>query len=141
MKKYPSKIDFGIVFFILAVLVVSSMLMISPPVWFGLIANIILLAFIAHIFATTFYVIDGSSLTIKSSFIVNKKIEVSRITKISETNNPLSAPAASLDRLEISYDQYGSVLISPKDKSGFISHITRLNPQIEVQYKSISSYK
>lgn len=139
MKKYPSKIGFGIVFFILAVLIVSSMFMISPPVWFGLIVNILLLAFIAHIFATTFYVIDGRSLIIKSSFIVNKKIEVSRITKISETNNPLSAPAASLDRLEISYDQYGSVLISPKDKSGFISHITRLNPQIEVQCKSISS--
>ena len=135
MKKYPSKIGFGLVFFILAMLVVSSMFMVSPPVWSGLIVNVILLAFIIHLFATTFYVIDGNSLNIKSSFLVNKKIEISRIKKISETNNPLSAPAASLDRLKISYDQYSSVLISPKDKSGFISHITRLNPQIEVQYR------
>ena len=109
--------------------------MVSPPVWSGLIVNVILLAFIIHLFATTFYVIDENSLNIKSSFLVNTKIEISRIKKISETNNPLSAPAASLDRLEISYDQYGRILISPKDKSGFISHITRLNPQIEVQYR------
>ncbi len=136
MKKYPSRISFGLVFFILAILVGSTIPMISPPVWPGLIINLLVLTFVAHLFATTHYVIDGSSLNIKSSFLVNMKIEINRIKKISETNNPISAPAASLDRLEIAYDEYGSILISPKDKSGFINHITRLNPQIEVQYKS-----
>ncbi|TLP80170.1 PH domain-containing protein [Maribacter sp. ACAM166] len=72
-------------------------------------------------------------------FTQNKTIralsEIDKIRKISETNNPLSAPAASLDRLEIVYDAYGTILISPKDKSGFIKHITQLNPKIEVTYK------
>ncbi len=136
MKKYPSKIGFGLVFFILAVLAGSTIPMITPPVWLGLIVNVLLLIFIAHLFATTYYVIDGSFLNIKSSFLINKKIDINRIKKISETNNPLSAPAASLDRLEITYDEYGSILISPKDKSGFLDHITRLNPQIEVKLKS-----
>ncbi|SDE84738.1 PH domain-containing protein [Pricia antarctica] len=135
MKKYPSKIGFGLVCFILAVVVGSTIPLISPPIWIGLIVNVLLLVFIAHLFKTTYYVIDGNSLIIKSSFLVNKKIDINRIRKISETNNPLSAPAASLDRLEIAYDRHGSILISPKDKSGLINHITRLNPQIEVQYK------
>lgn len=136
MKKYPSKIGFGLVIFILAVVAGSTIPIISPPIWLGLIINVLLLISVAHLFKTTYYLIDGNSLIIKSSFLVNNKTDINRIKKISETNNPLSAPAASLDRLEIAYDKYGSILISPKDKSGFIDHITRLNPQIEVQYKS-----
>lgn len=136
MKKYPSKISFGLLFFILLILAGSAILMVSPPVWLGLIVNVLLLVFIIHLFMSTYYLIDGGFLIIRSSFLINKKIKISRVKKISETNNPLSAPAASLDRLEITYDNYGSVLISPKDKSGFIKHITRLNPQIEVTYKA-----
>ena len=80
--------------------------------------------------------IDGNSLIIKSGFLVSKEININRIKNISETHNPLSAPAASLDRLEMAYDEYGSILISPQDKLGFLDYITRLNPQIKVQYKS-----
>lgn len=137
MKKYPSKISFGLLFFILLVLTGSTILMVSPPVWLGLLVNMLLLVFIIHLFTSTYYLIDGSSLIIKSSFLFTKKIEINSIKKISETNNILSAPAASLDRLEITYDNYGSILISPKDKSGFIKHITKLNPLIEVNYKAI----
>ena len=129
MKKYPSKISFGLLFFILLILAGSAILMVSPPVWIGLIVNVLL-------FMSTYYLIDGRFLIIRSSFLINKKIKISSVKKISETNNPLSAPAASLDRLEIIYDNNGSVLISPKDKSGFIKHITRLNPQIEAAYKA-----
>ena len=136
MKKYPSKISFGLLFFILLILAGSAILMVSPPVWLGLIVNVLLLVFIIHLFMSTYYLIDGRFLIIRSSFLINKKIKISSVKKISETNNPLSAPAASLDRLEIIYDNNGSVLISPKDKSGFIKHITRLNPQIEAAYKA-----
>lgn len=136
MKKYPSKIGVGIVIFIVAVLVGSTIPMISPPIWVGLLINLLLFIFIGHLFLTTYYIIDGYSLCIKSSFLVNKKIDIKRVKKISETNNPLSAPAASLDRLEIIYDEYGSILISPKDKLGFIAHMIRLNPEIVVQYKA-----
>ncbi|SEL03026.1 PH domain-containing protein [Maribacter orientalis] len=136
MKKYPSKIGIGLVIFIAAVLVGSTIPMISPPIWVGLIINLLLFIFIGHLFLTTYYVIDGDSLYIKSSFLINKKIDIKRVKKISETNTPLSAPAVSLDRLEIVYDEHGSILISPKDKLGFIAQMTRLNPEIVVQYKS-----
>ena len=136
MKKYPSKIGIGLVIFIAAVLVCSTIPMISPPIWVGLIINVLLFIFIGHLFFTTYYVIDGSSLRIKSSFLVNKKIDIKSVKKIAETRNPLSAPAGSLDRLEIVYGEYGSILISPKDKRGFIAHMSRLNPEIRVQYNS-----
>ena len=95
----------------------------------------------SYLFKTTYYLIDGNSLIIKSGFPVNKEINLNRIKTITETNNPLSAPAASLDRLEIEYDEYGSILISPKDKWGFIDYITQLNPQFKVQDKSGNYWK
>ena len=68
--------------------------------------------FVFHLFTTTYYTIDGSSLKIKSIFLVNKKIDINKIKKILETNTPLSAPAESLDRLEIIYVESGSMSIS-----------------------------
>jgi len=38
----------------------------------------------------------------------------------------------SLDRLEIFYNRFDSVVISPEDKAGFIAELTKLNPEIEV---------
>ena len=42
------------------------------------------------------------------------------ITSIKPSNNPLSSPALSLDRLRIRYDGGRYVLVSPRDKAGFI---------------------
>ena len=136
MKKYKSKISYGLLLFILVIMIGSTIPMISPPIWPGLILNLLVLVFIAHLFSSTYYVIDGDYLNVKSGFIINKKIDINTVRKISETNNPISAPAASFDRLEIVYNQYDSIIISPKDKSGFIDHIARVNPQIEVRHKT-----
>lgn len=87
-------------------------------------------------FLTTYYVIDGNYLIINSGFIVRMKIDINTVLKIVETYSIISSPATSLHRLNIIYNEHSSVLISPKDKSGFIAHITRINPQIVVQNKS-----
>lgn len=54
------------------------------------------------------------------------------IRKIEETRNPISAPAPSLNRLEIFYNRFDSIVISPKDKPEFIANLIKLNPEIEV---------
>jgi len=136
MKKYPSKISYGLVVFILAILVGSTIPMISNQIWLGLIINLLVAAFIAHLFLTTYYVIDEGFLIVKSGFLINKQIDINAIRSISETNNPIGSPAASFDRLEIVYHKFDNILISPRDKSGFIDHITRINPQIVVRYIS-----
>lgn len=109
--------------------------MISPPFWLGLGINVLFIAFVAYLFLTTYYVIEGNFLRVKSGFLINKIIDIHTIRIISETNNPIGAPAASLDRLEISYNKHDTILISPKDKSGFIDQILRINPQIEIRYR------
>lgn len=62
----------------------------------------------------------------------SKKIKIAAIRKIKETRTPISAPAPSLDRLEIFDNRFDSVIISPKNKSGFISLFNEVNPMIDV---------
>jgi len=69
--------------------------------------------------ATTYYKIEGEHLFI-SCGPVEKSVPLSEITGVTPTNNPLSSPALSLDRLRIDYGQGQSVMISPRDKDGFI---------------------
>ncbi|MDR2250836.1 PH domain-containing protein [Acinetobacter sp.] len=72
---------------------------------------------------STYYLIENNQLIIKS-MIFRWKINISDITQIEPTHNPLSSPALSLDRLKIIYMKNGriaSVMISPKDKEGFLN--------------------
>jgi hypothetical protein len=103
--------------------------------WVPLLIHAAVAAFVGHLFFTTFYVVEGDTLLVKSSALVNIKIDIGVIRKIKETNNPLSSPALSLDRLWIDYGKGAAVMISPKDKEGFIRHILQINPSVEVKYR------
>jgi hypothetical protein len=46
-------------------------------------------------------------------------IRISSIESVSETRNPLSSPALSLDRLRVDYDNGRWMMVSPADKSAF----------------------
>ncbi len=74
--------------------------------------------------------ITGDVLYIQCGFLYNQQIKISSIRQIKETNNPISSPALSLDRIEIKFDKYSSVLISPKEKEMFIEHLQQINPAI-----------
>ncbi|AJB47833.1 hypothetical protein J671_3180 [Acinetobacter sp. 1130196] len=77
----------------------------------------------------TYYVVENNTLIIKS-LVFRWKININDITQIEPTHNPLSSPALSLDRLKISYMKNGriaKVMISPKDKEGFLNTL-RKNP-------------
>lgn len=87
--------------------------------------------FIGYHFVSTYYEIGNGVLRVKSGFLVNRSIPISSITKLEATKNPISAPATSFDRLEVFYNKYESVIISPKGKRAFIGHLKQLNPQIQ----------
>jgi hypothetical protein len=135
MKRYNSKIGFGITFFIAAVLGIASLAMVLTGAWPGLIIIIIVAGFIVYVFRTTYYLIEGNQLIVKSGFMVDKIIAIEGVSKIVETNNPLSAPAASLDRMAIYYDEKKWIMISPKDKEEFIRHMTAIHDKIVVTRK------
>lgn len=103
--------------------------------WLPLLLIILLITAITYLLISINYIVDNNTLIIKCGFIYQTKIDISDITKIEETRNPISSPAASLDRLEIYYGKFDSVVVSPKDKHAFIDELTRINSNIEVKYR------
>ena len=131
-KRFNSKMGLEIIIPVVLVLVLTGALAASDGAWLVVPINLVVFAFVFILFRGTYYTINGNQLIIKAGFLFNKTLEISEVTKITETYNPLSAPAASLDSLEIKYNKTYE-LISPKDKDGFIAEMISLNPQIEVK--------
>ncbi|HAN65620.1 MAG TPA: hypothetical protein DCQ34_04810 [Chitinophagaceae bacterium] len=134
--RFYSKIGLEIVLPIaIVMLFVIGMLLRSEGTWPVVLFLLLLNGFIAYLFTQTYYEINGHELKIKSGFLFNSRVDVNDIREIRETNNPLSSPAISLDRLEVRYGKNKYVLISPKDKKGFIDSIVSVNPSISIKYK------
>jgi hypothetical protein len=114
------------------VLVLTAVAMVSSKAWPGLGIILLVAGFIVYLFRTTYYLIEGTSLIVKSGFMVSTTIPIDKVYKIVETNNPLSSPATSLDRLAIYYNERDWIMISPTDKEGFILHMTAIHDKIVV---------
>lgn len=70
-------------------------------------------------------------LDVRSGIFYHRRFDIGKIKSISESSNMISAPAPSLDRLELRYGQYDLIVVSPKDKSGFANELVKRNPYIE----------
>lgn len=106
--------------------------MIFSESWPGIFILLILALFIFHLFRNTNYKITDNQLYIKSGFIYQSKIDINQIKKISHTRSILSAPALSFDRLEILYNKFDSVIISPENKEEFVAELKKINPRIQI---------
>jgi hypothetical protein len=135
IKTYQSGISSKLVAFMSVVFLAVMILPMLEGDCIGIIIIIPVAAFILHLFSTTNYTINGTTLTVKSGFVVNITVDINAIRSIAETDTILSAPAASMDRLEITYNKYDSVVISPKNKAEFIADILAVNDQVKVTYK------
>ena len=133
MKRYPSKISYGLLLFVIAVIVGTTIPIISQGNLLGLGINLLTLLFVLYVFFSIYYTIEGNILIISIGFVTMKKIDISKIMMISKSNSWISSPAASLDRLKISYNKHSNILVSPRDKEGFIKELTRINSKIAVQ--------
>lgn len=136
MEKFKSKISIGLVFFLGVVLGGMFLKLLYDGVWSVSVLIFCQILFIAHMFRTTFYTIENEKLQIKSGFLINFSVDIQQIKKISETNSLMSAPAISFDRIEILYNKFDTVVISPKDKKKFIEAIQKINPEVEVKIKN-----
>ena len=136
---FTSKIDFWLAFLILG----SSLLLILVPVWEWMYNNssIKRILFISLftmpgaillllIFFNVKYSLSDDELFVKNGFST-QSIPLKDIIYIIPTNSMLSAPALSLDRIEIKY-KGGSIVISPKDKEGFYRAIQERVPALEI---------
>lgn len=134
MKTHQSKID-KIYWVILLFFVVMAVYGIIIQEWLMAIISTISSAYFCLIFFTMRYVIDDEYLLIRTKFFPSQKVALQDIRKIEESNSILAAPAFSFDRLEILYNKYDSILVSPEDKEQFIADLLNVNPDIEVRYK------
>lgn len=130
MTVYRSKISWGLVTFLLIVLGGCLLPAIFDGVWQMLLIIVPVIIFIAHMYINTYYIVKDNMLIVKCGF-TKKIFDINTFRKIAETNNAASAPALSQDRLELFYNGYESIVISPKNKAGFITHIQKINPAIE----------
>jgi len=132
---FKSKIGLGLVIPLGFILAGTLVPMLLDSSWLGLIIIGLVAFFTAHMLLTTYYTVDCGIINIRCGFFVNQNVAIDSIKSIKETNNMLSSPAASLDRLEIAFNKYDTVMISPKDKAGFIALLKSLKPDIEVTLK------
>lgn len=132
-KTYRSKIGIEVILILTIVLGFSFYKLLDQPKISGIITLGALLVFILYIVLSIQYKINNNILTVKAGFLVNTKIDIQKIKKIKKTFNPLSSPAASINRLEICYNNGDFVLISPKNRDQFIKDLLEINPNIEVK--------
>lgn len=119
-----------------AILIIAPALMvygvITEPGIVIIIVTIALIVLLATLFFGTKYVIQGNELIVHGG-ITKTKINIAQIRSLRPSKNPLSAPAMSLDRIEITYDPDIQVtLVSPKDKELFVKKLLEVNPAIKL---------
>ncbi|NHM01964.1 PH domain-containing protein [Flavobacterium difficile] len=131
MKVYKSKIDWWLGLFLVYPIFMSIKNILEGNLY-GLIGLSVVVGLILIFSKTTRYIIIENQLIVKSTWIVNERIDISKITKIEKSNSVLSSPALSLDRLSVRYNKYDEVLISPKEKKAFIDELLKANPNIEI---------
>lgn len=130
MRTYRSSLGFIVAAPIIIIMGVITPIFILNGAWFGLAVNLLVFFFTLHMYMTTQYTISGGTLKIVSGFIYRNEIQVGTISRITPSNNPISSPAFSLDRLEIRYNRNDAVLVSPKEKDAFLRDLKEANPAI-----------
>jgi hypothetical protein len=140
LRVYKSKIEYGflLAFFLLVILVIFGLIIKKESMSSILINGGIIIAifvFLCYGIFSIRYFIDGETLKIRNGFIYRKDIEISNIKSIKKSNSIISSPAAVFDKIEINYNKYDSVLVSPNDKESFANDLLAINPSIKLQLK------
>ena len=103
--------------------------------WVSIVVVVVLWGFIASLIWPLYYEITSSELVVRSG-LLHWEIPLSSIQQVYPSHNMLASPALSLDRLRIEYsrnDKTRFMLISPKDKSGFLTDIAQNAGDFEVR--------
>lgn len=80
----------------------------------------------------TGYTITDKDLAVRCGPVAFK-IGLGKIRKVRRSRHPLSAPALSLDRLDVEYED-GYTFISPADVEVFLKVLQERCPQADIQY-------
>lgn len=134
---FPSKKDFWLSLLIWGTIVICTVPIFTEKEWAVLFIMFPIDIILIWFWFTTGYRLEGENLIIKYGPF-KKIIPVMEITRIRATKNPLSAPALSIDRLEITYGRYDMALISPKEKQDFVWRLLEINSKIDVEFSLLN---
>ena len=90
--------------------------------------EVLIVAFIVWTYRGTRYLVTDREVIARSGPF-RWRIEIAGIESIRPSRSPLSSPAMSLDRLEIRYGGGRRLLISPKDREGFLEAVVARSPE------------
>lgn len=124
--RFNSKIDWwywAVIGFVVLLLGYSTFVAVSAAeavaIWTMVFAWMLGLGLPLWLAFSTYYVVEQDSLLIRSGPF-KWVIDTKTITSIEPSRSSLSSPALSLKRLEITYGNHQTILVSPKDWKGFI---------------------
>lgn len=135
-KRFKSKYDIWIVLVLVIPIMVIAWAVVhtfSLVLLICMVPSIFALWLVADCFFNSYYEIDGSMLRIKFGVLLDSKIDIMTIKSILPVRTFLSSPAWSIDRIEVKYGKFGSVVISPADNAGFIKECLMVNPSVETK--------
>ena len=131
MKRFQSEIDTSLVVLLSAIGLGTFFLLLSEAnaatteaFWFSLTVLLLADGLVLWIFLSTYYDIDGNTLTIHSGPL-SWNIPISEIDDVQPSRFLISGPALSLNRLEICYQQGKKLRISPKHQAEFLNALGR----------------
>jgi hypothetical protein len=135
---FPSKIDLWLVV-VLSVSVGAPLLVLGYRVLVvrdtKLVPPVLVLtgvtAFLCWIYATTAYRITADMLLVRCG-PMRVDVPLKSVNALRASRNPLSAPALSLDRIEVSYDSK-RVVISPRDRTAFVAAMKQRLPNVHLE--------
>jgi membrane protein YdbS with pleckstrin-like domain len=141
--RYRSKVDAWLAAvligaFLLALMVMLFVLVLSgvfATTWWIAVLYLAIWGGVLSLLFPLYYEITPSTLLVRSGWF-RREVPLASIQRVFPTHNPLSAPALSLDRLQVEYTQ-GSlprfVLISPRDTASFLRDLAECAGDLEVQ--------
>lgn len=95
-----------------------------------------LLFLFSILYATTYYKIENEQVIISMFFYITK-INISEIRRIKHSNSLIKTnlykPGFHYKGIEIEYNKYDDIFISPKNNELFINQLLQRNPNIEIK--------
>ena len=133
MKVYWSKVDIWLVIIVFAPFIYAVAQSIKEKnYWITCLLTIIMLL-VLSLYWQIKYIIKDNHLIIHAGIFGSTKIPISDIKSVHKTYNPLSAPALSIQTLEVKYGKYDYQLISPQNRMIFLKDLKAINPSIDIK--------
>ncbi len=128
MSTYPSKVDAWLIALLTGVAIaLLAAFCKSHGLVAGLLALVAWAAFVCVLIVPCRYALQDDHLTIRAG-LKRWHIPYASIRNVKPSRSFLAAPALSLDRVEISYGQFDSVLVSPVKRQAFIDALSARLP-------------